>query len=489
MWRQFLQQLLQLWGRLGPGMRILAGLVVLAVIGTISWTALRPQTYVPLYSNLSLEELGSVKAKLDADGTQYKLEGNTVLVDSEKFDKLRVDLAVSGLPLANGKGYELFDSNQIGMSPYIQNINHLRAVQGELERTIKMIESVRQVRVHIVQPDPTPFVREQKPVTASVLVTEKHRGSLTQPQVDGIVALVTTGVKGLQRENVTVVDSLSGRVLSRRANEPGSSVSNEQLEHQREVESHLAMKAQEILDRTFGWNKGVVKVSVNMDFQHIKEQSETYSPEGRALVEEKVQSSKATGADKPQGVAGAAPNLAPVQPTSFTTSSGTSTEENIDSKWLVSKSARVTETKKGSIERITVAVMLYDEIPEKNDADPAAPQPKQRVSKDEVSNLMKQAVGFKEGRDQIQVSVVQPPPVDIEPEKPTTPLHIIIQGWGIGAGSVILAMTVLFSVVLYFRTQNRRLEYEAAQKAAMAGEDIRHLETVAEALRVWVETQ
>ncbi len=483
--QQFLLQIKQLWERSSAAWRGLFVAVPLGVLAMIAWLSLAEPDYVPLYTNLPIDELGAVKAKLDATQTQYRMVGSSVMVPSTQFDKLRVEMATSGLPVVSGSGFELFDKTQIGMSPFVQTLNHTRAIQGELERTIKLIDPVRQVRVMIVQPDPTPFARDQKPVTASVLITPKSGASLTQGQVDGVVALVSASVKGLQRDQVTVVDATTSKVLSKRADDPASNVSSEQLAHQREVENHLAGKAQDMLDRVLGYGRAIVRVTVDMKFQHLRETQEIYNPEGRALVEEKVSNSKTTGAQQPQGVAGAASNLSPVVPASFTASEGNSSDETIDSKWLISKSARQSEQKVGSIERLTVAVMLVA---------PKAEEGKKveeslGISLPDAEALVKQAVGFKTGRDAIQVSLGSPLP-DSAYDTNTGPTAIdqVIKG-AYPFAIVIVALTFLFMVISYARRQNRRLQIEAERRAAMAGEDLRNLEMVAEALRNWVDTE
>lgn len=483
--QQFFEQLKQLWTRSSAAWRMMFVGVPLTVLALIAWLSLSEPDYVPLYTNLPIDELGAVKAKLDATQTTYRMVGSSVMVPATQFDKLRVEMATSGLPAVGGAGFELFDKTQIGMSPFVQTLNHTRAIQGELERTIKLIDPVRQVRVMIVQPDPTPFARDQKPVTASVLVTPKSGANLSQSQVDGIVALVSASVKGLQRDQVTVVDATTSKVLSKRPDDPTSNVSSEQLAHQREVENHLAGKAQDMLDRILGYGKAVVRVTADMKFQHLRETQEIYNPEGRALVEEHVTNSKTTGAQQPSGVAGAASNLSPVVPASFTASEGNSQDEAIESKWLVSKSARQSEQKVGSIERITVAVMLV--APKAEDGKKV--EESLGLSLPDAELLVKRAVGFKEGRDAIQVSLGTPLPEGAY-DTGTTPTTIdqVMKG-AYPFAIVIVALTFLFMVISYSRRQNRRLQIEAERRAAMAGEDLRNLEMMAEALRTWVDNE
>jgi len=482
---QLFQAIQQFWSRMGAGLRFAAGLVVVGCVALFAWVTFLNQTsYVTLSSNMALEDLAMARAKLDAQGINYQLDGTTIKVPSDQVDRLRLDLAVSGLPIGGGKGYEIFDESSLGMSPRMQDINHTRAIQGELERTIKQLDPVRSVRIHIVQPDSTPFIREQKPVTASVVLTPKPGASISHGQVDGIIALVSSSVKGLQREHVTVVDS-GGRMLSRQVDDPDSAVSSDQLSHQRDVETHLASKAQDILDRVLGYGQAVVRVSAEMKFQHVVEQSETYSPEGKALHEETVMSSKNDASPQPQGVAGAASNLPPVLPTAYSTSSGNSSEETIESKWLVSKTARQSEQKVGSIERLTIAVML---IPPKLE-DGTSGEAALGVSLVEAESLVKTAVGYKDGRDDIQVTIGNPMTPVEEVTEETVPWTTQASEILTGGAKFVVALAIFMIPFFWWRMQKQRMAAAAAQMGSMAAEDVRNLETMAEALRTWVDDE
>jgi flagellar M-ring protein FliF len=267
------------------------------------------------------------------------------------------------------------------------------------------LEPVASARVHIVQPDPTPFVREEKPVTASVVIKTKPGASLSRAATAGIVALTAGSVKGLTAENVTVLDS-DGQVLSEKKDSRGSAVSNDQLNHQREVEAHLAQNAQEILTRLLGPGRAVVRVTAEMSFRHLKETSEKYDPEGKVVVRESVMSSKMTAPAGPRGPTGAISNIppSPAPPIAGANMVPNKNDETVESEYAVSRVNRSQEEQQGVIDRLTVAVML---IPPRGAGD--SPDEVMGITPDEVNSLVRQAVGFKDGRDQIQVSIGKPP--------------------------------------------------------------------------------
>lgn len=406
----FLQQIQQLWARQSfMGKTVLGGataVLVLVVAAVGYWSS--QTSYAVLYSGLPTEEAAAITQKLEADKVAYKLssDGTTILVPAERVQKTRMGLAVAGLLHGSEKGYEIFDSMSMGATPFVQNMNYTRAIQGELARTIMTLEPVVHARVHIVQPDPSPFVREEKPVTASVVIKTRPGGALGRAATQGIVALVAGSVKGLTPDNVTVLDT-EGTVLSEKKKSAQSLASTEQLAHQLEVESHLASKAQEILTRLLGPGRAIVRVTADMSFRHVREVSEKFDPEGKVVARESVMSSKTTAAGGPRGPAGTASNVPPVQPGAAgpATPGPSANEEVIESEYLVSHSNHSQEEQQETINRLTVAVMLIPPIP----VDETPLEESLGVTPNEAGQLVKQAVGFKEGRDQIQVSIGKPP--------------------------------------------------------------------------------
>lgn len=404
----FIQQIQQLWARQGfMGRMVLGGATIVLTLVVVAVGFLANQTsYAVLYSGLPMEEAAAITQKLDADRTVYKLstDGTTILVPTERVQKTRMSLAVAGLLRGSEKGYEIFDSMSMGTTPFVQNMNYVRAIQGELARTIMTLDPVSQARVHIVQPEPSPFVREEKPVTASVVIKTRPGASLSRPATQGIVALVAGSVKGLTTDNVTVLDT-DGRVLSEKKKSGQGMASNDQLAHQLEVESHLAAKAQEILTRLLGAGRAVVRVTAEMSFRHVKETSEKFDPDGKVVTRESVTSSKTTTAGGSRGPAGTASNIPSIAAAGATTTAGPSAnEEVIESEYLVSRTNQSQEEQQETINRLTVAVMLIPPIP----VDETPLEESLGITQKEAEQLVKQAIGFKEGRDQIQVSLGKP---------------------------------------------------------------------------------
>ena len=405
----FFQQIQQLWARQGfLGKMVLGGATVallVAVVGVGFWA--NYTSYAVLFSGLPTEEAAAITQKLDADRTVYKLssDGTTILVPADRVQKTRMGLAVAGLLQGTEKGFEIFDTMNFGATPFVQNMNYVRAIQGELAKTIMTLDVVSHARVHLVQPESSPFIRDEKPTTASVVIKTRPGVQLSRAITQGIVALVAGSVKGLSTENVTVLDT-EGRVLSEKKRSAQGMVSTEQLSHQVEVETRLSEKAQEILTRLLGPGRAVVRVTADMSFKHLKETSEKFDPEGKVVARESIVTSKATSATGPKGPAGTASNLPPGGAAAAGAASGpNSSEEVLESDYLNSVINRTLEEQQETINRLTVAVMLIPPVP----VDETPLEESLGVSVVEVEKLVRQAVGYKDGRDQIQVSVGKAP--------------------------------------------------------------------------------
>src|ERR1700739_2891677 len=168
----------------------------------------------PLFTDLSLEDSTAIVKELERQGIQYELrnDGAIVLAPKDKAPRLRMSLAEAGLPKGGGVGYEIFDkSDALGTTSFVQNINHLRALEGELARTLRGIDHIRAARVHLVLPERPLFSREPPEPSASIVV--RVRGALEASQIRAIRHLVASSVNGLKPQRVSIVDE-SGQLLA-----------------------------------------------------------------------------------------------------------------------------------------------------------------------------------------------------------------------------------------------------------------------------------
>lgn len=452
--QRLLRQMQDIWKGMSPARRVLvAGAGLLAALGLIAVGYYAQQAdYRPLFTGLPVEEAGAVTAKLESRGVPYRLAsgGTTVLVPAEQVQQARVVLAADGIPSRGGKGFELFDESSLVMTPFVQNVNYSRALQAELARSIMQIEPVSFAKVLIARPEQSPFLREQKPTTASVVLQLKQGATLNRTVAAGIVALVAWGVEGLTPENVTLVDS-KGRILSEQHGPDDEAVPGSQLEFRRDLERDLAAKAEEMLAKTLGYGRAVVRVTADVNFKRVKEKRERYSPEEKAVSFEKVSSSKT-----PSG-------------------GGTGSQEETETQYLVSKSTQESEDRMGTVERLSVAT-LVDLNGQDGSNSPI-------LSREEVEDIVKRAVGFsKDRKDEIKVSNVRlASPIDLSTNDEETANLKKVEAYVTIARNASLGLSGLLAMLLGFLFLRRVKPRAAPPAPANPEEDYARAEFIAAA--------
>lgn len=231
-----------------------------------------------LYAELDYAEAAQITNRLSALGIHYKLteDASTIVVPKDDVRNLRLQLAGEGFPKSGRMGYEIFDEAKLSMTDFLQKVNLRRALQGELETTLLEIEGIRNVRIHLVIPEPSLFTEEQKDVTASVTVALAPGFKLKPKQIEAIANLVSASVEGLEVENVIIVDT-QGNLLSE-DKDPLAKAANKQFQMQQQVEQILEKKVQTLLDEVIGKDRSKVRLNVTLDFRQTNTQLETYDP-------------------------------------------------------------------------------------------------------------------------------------------------------------------------------------------------------------------
>lgn len=285
----------------------------------------------------------------------------------------------------------------------------------------------------------------------------------TPYKLDGSLIWIPSEQYECLRVDLSHAGLLTGQDVDRRL---GSSGSNNEFAYQREVEQHLAAKAQDILDHVFGRGKALVCITAELKYQHFQEQTETYSSDGRVLVEEQISNSKSTEQEQLPDDASEALNQKTILPISFSTSAVTPVDESAKSKWQVPKTNRLSEQRFGQVDRLAVAVMLIQEQPTEGAGDQAA----QRINRDEAAKLVKQAVGFKEHRDTLQITVGIAPHQGRHPHPPSIPLRDLLRNAALSFAAALAAFTVLVAVWLLFCNSGSQQAAEVGPAATFVGE-------------------
>jgi flagellar M-ring protein FliF len=382
------------------------GAVTVALMGFFAFLILRvtaPQM-TPLFTELSFEDSAAIVKDLERQGIPYALknDGAIVMVPKDRVPRLRMKLAESGLPKGGGVGYEIFDkSDALGATSFVQNINHLRALEGELARTIKGLDRVQAARVHLVLPERVLFARDKAEASASIVV--KVRGALEPQQVRAIRHLVASAVNGLKPERVSIVDE-TGRLLADGAKgDSATGIGAE--ERQAAYERRLREQIEAIVSSVVGPGRARVQVTADFDFNRVTQTSEKYDPEGRVMRSSQTREESSAANDGKEGqvtIGNELPNARPGESTAAGRGEQTRKSEEIVN-YEISRSTKTEVTEGGRVNRISVAV-LVDGVYSKNDKGETAYQPREKDEIDRIAALVRTAIGFDQKRgDQVEV--------------------------------------------------------------------------------------
>jgi len=282
--KQFIDTMKQKLAGLSFNQKIMLGAVAMATVISISVFTLwiQKEDKGVLFANLSAEDAGSAMDELRKMNVAFELEngGTTILVPENMVNSLRIDLHSKGLVTDSVTGFEIFDEMKMGsITEFMQNVNYQRALEGELTRTIESLSSVQSARVHLVLPKPSIFNKDMAGATASVTLKLGRGVRLADNQIGGIQSLVASSVQNLSMDNVRIHD-ITGRELSNAVQDDEVGRSETQLELRKEVERHLAAKAQSMLDKVLGHGKSIVQVSATLNFEKIESEREIFDPQG-----------------------------------------------------------------------------------------------------------------------------------------------------------------------------------------------------------------
>jgi flagellar M-ring protein FliF len=398
-----LQSLLAFLKGLGASRLMAMVAVTAALIGFFAFVIMRVTTpqMTTLFTDLSMEDSSGIIKELDRQAIPYELrnDGAVIMVPKDKVTRLRMKLAEGGLPKGGGVGYEIFDkSDALGTTSFVQNINRLRALEGELSRTIKSIDRIQDARVHLVLPDRPLFSREAPQPSASIVL--RVRGGLEPQQVRAIRHLVASAVNGLKPQRVSIVDE-SGQLLADGSGSDTDGVSGD--ERRIAFEKRMRNQVEAIVSSVVGSGRARVELSADFDYNKITQTSDKFDPEGRVLRSTQTREESSTTADSngqvtvnnelPGNQRGDTGNAARDQ-------SKKSEETN---NYEISRTTKTEVTEAGRVNRISVAV-LVDGSYTKNDKGEMVYAPRAKDQLDRIATLVRSAIGYDQKRgDQVEV--------------------------------------------------------------------------------------
>jgi flagellar M-ring protein FliF len=374
----FAKSLLALWGELGLNQRVSLIVASVAVIGglvaVVMWSR-RPDMQL-LYGRMSEKDAAAVISHLQTLNIPHQVSagGSSVMVPSDQVYKLRMDLASKGLPSGDGVGFEIFDKGQFGLSDFVQRTNYLRAIQGELARTITQLQGVRAARVMIVQPENRLLLTDQGVKPSASVFIDVGGARLEPEQVNAIRNLVANAVQGLATDSVAVVDN-RGRVLSDELKQdPSLGTASSQMRYRQQVEDYFAKKVETMLAAVIGPGNAVVRVSAEIDTEATTSTQEKFDPDGQVVrsqttTDDVSNTSEQRASGGAVGVTANLPEKAASGDTARPTSSTETNRKNRTTSYEINRTTTNVTRNPGTVKSITAAVFIAQRAP----AAPAAP--------------------------------------------------------------------------------------------------------------------
>ncbi len=423
-----------------------------------------------LYSDLSTSDSGAIAAKLEENQISYEVsaDGSRIIAPEDQVGRARMLLAAAGLPNGGSLGYEIFDEQSgFGTTSFVQNINKVRALEGELSRTISSLENIRSARVHLVLPQRELFSRETRASSASVFVGVRPGSVVERQQITSIQSLVASAVPDLKISNVSIIDS-DGNLLAKGEEESSNTLSLKAEEMRRNYESRLTEKIEDQVSRIVGYGNVRAIVTTEMNFDRISTNEELYDPETQVVRSSQVTEESNLEREPLADDVSVENNLPGVGGDLLVdnapSAEGTRLEEVTN--FEISKTIRSTVREVGEVTKLSVGVLVdgrYITGEEGNKVYQERPQ----AELDQISALVRSAIGFDEDRgDALEVVSLQFASIDTN--EALADGHLLFgfdkgQLLDVAEFLIVGIMIVLVALLVLQPMVNRLLEAEAPE--------------------------
>ena len=356
-----------------------------------------------LYADLEIQDSGRIASQLDTMKVSYdvSLDGSMISVPADQVARLRIAMAEAGLPSGGSIGYEIFDRSEgIGTTSFVQNINHLRALEGELARTIRSIGQIKQARVHLVLPQRQLFSRKTQEPSASIVLMTNGMVPVGSSQVLAIRHLVAAAVPGLRPQQVSVIDD-RGTLLARGGEDDSTETSATIAEEMRVAyENRLVHTIEDLLARSLGPGNVRAQVAAELNFDRVTESSEVFDPDGQVVRStQTVEENNSESGRDPAGfiVANTLPDAGAtgIEEPGGSNSQASRSEETVN--YEISWTTRTHVREAGMVRRLSVAVMVNGtNTPGADGSLQYAPRSEAEMA--QIATLVRSAVGIDEAR-------------------------------------------------------------------------------------------
>jgi len=404
-------------------------------VGVALWS--QGPTYSLLFGNLADADAARVTQSLDQSGIPYKVENGAVLVPAENVSDARMKLAAKGLP--GTSGFSLMEKDPgFGVSQFMENARYQHALETELARTIEGLRAVEGARVHLAVPQQSAFIRDRRPVSASVFLQLRGGHRLEREQVESIINLVASSIPELTSDQVTLVDS-QGRLLSSPEKNSEFAVREEQLEIARRMEEDYSQRIESLLTPLLGAGRVRAQVVAQIEMASTEEAREQYRPDSQIVRSEQTSEQTARTGTGAQGVPGSLTNQPPeggkalppgasAAPAAAGATATAGTPDNATRQatrnYEIDRTVAYTRQPAGRLTRLSVAVLI-DNLRSTDAEGKVTETALNEEQMGRINTLVRDAVGFDETRGD-RVSVMNqsflPPAAAEDQEIESTPL-------------------------------------------------------------------
>lgn len=413
-----------------------------------------------LYSSLEYGDAGEIMTSLDQQGITYEVKGNgtMIFVPKDQVLNLRMDFASEGMPSGSVVGYEIFDNmDALGTTSFVQSINHLRALEGELGRTISSLSGIQSARVHLVIPERSVFGQNRPDPTASIMVRGQS-GALTARHVQAIQNLVASAVPNLNVDNVSIINE-AGNLLTKPPSNGGDgfalgAIDDRTLAFQERIRNQV----EDIVESIVGQGRVRVQVSAELDFNRVVETSEIYDPDSQVArskqTVEEIEQDSESEANESVSIGNNLPGQEQKEKASAPTSSSSANRLEETINYEISHTQRTSTQEGGNVKKVSVAVAIDGTYTENADGTQTyTPRTDEEI--EQIRALVKSTIGYSEKRgDSIEIANLR----FAQPAKITDPVVVSEPFMGLSKndmmriGEIVAAIIVAIILMLVIRT-------------------------------------
>ncbi|MFA5592508.1 MAG: flagellar basal-body MS-ring/collar protein FliF [Micavibrio sp.] len=440
--------------QLGPPRLAIMGAVLLGLMLFFVFVSVRVSSTDMnlLYSDLSTMDSSAMAAKLEEVKIPYQVsqDGARIMVPDTEVGRARMLLAQAGLPNGGSLGYEIFDKQSgFGTTNAVQNINAVRALEGELARTISSLEPVRSARVHLVLPQRELFARETRPASASVAIGLRPGKRLESEQIASIQSLVASAVPELKMESVSIIDQ-NGTLLARGGDSAETRATLKAEEMRLKHEQRLIQTIEDLVGRTVGYGKVRASVTAELNFDRISTAEELYNPEQQVARSTQTTEENSMEREASEDNVSVETNLPSIGGDLLGGNAPTATANRIEevTNYEISRTVRNTVREGGDVRRLSVAVLI-DGTYTANEAGERVYEPRSEAEVDKIAALVRSAVGLDAARgDTLEVINMQFAQIDTSEDMPDNTLFGFDKNKLLDVAEVVTVAIMIILVIL-----------------------------------------